>query len=194
MRGDDHRGSRTGNALVRGRRRALPLLLLALSPLIGYGCSHAHVVPDRSNVDRIREVNEAVAGENGTISLLERGGPLSATNLSVAPDSVRYLDSRTMRRAAVATSRVDRFTVKDSGRGALEGLGLGFLAYGALVGTAAVLGGFAEGTGSGDDPITLGILPYWAAVALAPVPIVTILVGAAFGSKSVYIFGQWAPR
>lgn len=120
---------------------------------------------------------------------LADGKKMKAFNIYMQSDSTSWTDPGTGNIMTIATQRIYSVSFKNRGRGALEGLGIGFL-VGVVWGTVA---GYALGDdppnilydrmSAGEKSIILGVgLGLFGGVIGLP-------IGAAIGSREVYYFG-----
>ena len=101
------------------------------------------------------DINQAAEGKKAHIALTN-GSVFNGKNIQIAHDSTSWLDFNTGNIQSIATSQINNIVLKKSGRGALEGFGIGILS-GAVTGA---LIGFASGD---DDPEAVFLLPMTAA-------------------------------
>lgn len=133
------------------------------------------------------DINKAGIGKKVGITLTN-GCVFNGKSIQITHDSTSWLDSNTKNTQSIATSQIKSTVLKKSGRGALEGLGLGILS-GAITGA---LIGFVSGD---DDPQTV-FLPYTAeekavgygVVLGAAGGLLGLPIGAAVGSKDKFLF------
>lgn len=162
--------------------------LLATSMLVVFaGCTHTRVLTADSP-DALAEINQR--GERSTASVtLITGETVSARSLHFAPDLVTWIDPQTGATTSSHTSDVGSVRFMSRGRGALEGLGVGFL-------TGAVVGGLvfflAESGGADCQSCILDFSPGEAAllgIIVIGVPGAAVggLVGAGRGSRRVFV-------
>jgi len=125
------------------KTRTLPLLMLAMS--FFSACTHLRTFKTYDDINTFSKDRE------GWIKL-STGGVIAGQDIQISSDSTLWREPDSNQRQSVATSQIREISIKNSGRGAWEGFGIGLLA-GAV--TGAVIG-FA----SGDDPEQgLEILP-----------------------------------
>ena len=133
------------------------------------------------------DVNKAGIGKKTYIALTS-GRVFNGKSIRITHDSTSWLDFRTDDTQSISTSQIKSIIVKKSGRGALEGFGIGVLS-GAVIG--AVIG-FLSGD---DDPQTV-FMPYTAEEKALGYGVVLggaggllgVPIGAAVGSKDKFVF------
>jgi hypothetical protein len=143
--------------------------------VVAVGCTHTTVM-NPSNLQTCARLNDDVGHRKAAITLTD-GRNFAAKGLLLAPDSTSWLDPRTEELRTVPTAEVMEIRIVRHGKGALQGLGIGFLT-GALTGAVV---GFADG----DDP------PGWFSMTAeqkAGVLAVGPVAGAAVGSRDIYRF------
>ena len=156
---------------------------LAFILLWGIGCTHTHILaPEEPG--SYASLNERAA-QQGTHVMLADGQRFSAAALQMTPDWTSWIDPASGSVMNVATSEVAAVQFNRHGRGAWEGLGLGLLS-GAVTGAAI---GFADGddesgflTSTAEEKALGGGILLGGAGGL-----LGLLVGAAVGSKDVYL-------
>jgi len=150
-------------------------------------CSHTHRMGLTDIEHYYGGINQKCEGREGKIQAFGNR-EISGRNIYVTQDSIRWIDPETGSVHALPTSDVTSVEIKRGGRGALEGMGIGFLS-GATIGA---FGGFA----SGDDP------PGWFSMTAEQKAaggglvlglsgaIIGLPVGALVGSKDIFILSN----
>lgn len=150
------------------------------------GCSSVETVKTGSIDSDLREVNRAVRGKVVRVEMQD-GRAMHVVGVSVAPDSLSWVDRGANTLGAIPTASVKELSIHKTGRGAIRGL-----LFGAVVGAAF---GGVRASMEGNDPISdplaitrdekLRVYPVAHAVyaVLATTPI-----GAIIGTRKVYRF------
>lgn len=146
-------------------------------------CTHTHIVRPTVSAD-YTSLNEQGLRQTATVTL-ENEQKLTAEKLRFAPDSTSWVDPHTEKVMTVPTAEISNIQFVNRGKGALKGLGIGFLA-GASIGAAV---GFASGKGesggigsiSTEAHVVIGGLFGGGIGALLGLP-----VGAATARKDIY--------
>ena len=172
------------------KTRTLPLLMLAMS--FFSACTHLRTFKTYDDINTFSKDRE------GWIKL-STGGVIAGQDIQISSDSTLWREPDSNQRQSVATSQIREISIKNSGRGAWEGFGIGLLAGAA---TGAVIG-FASGDDSGADGQELLSLPLsWFQVnAEQKVTIGAILgggigglvgltIGASTGSKDKFVLQE----
>lgn len=160
-------------------------LLFALTLSVATGCSSSYDVANEPTPGKysFTQVNENAKDQSFTI-LTTQGEEIDATDLFVRGDSTSFLEpsvASTNKRSTIATSSVERITIKQTGAGAVDGLVWGAIVgapIGLLLGSAAAA---LEDNGEAFD---------WAVVA-GSVAVASVLgggVGALIRHSDEYIF------
>lgn len=147
-------------------------------------CAHTTYVspPD---VEASRSLSGKTADHDATLILTKGRGP-KARGVLVSPDSTSWLDAQTGELRTVPTAEVREIRIVSHGKGALQGLGIGFL-VGALAGAVA-------GYAGGDDPpgwfsMTAAQKAGIGGVALGGLgALIGPFVGAGVGHRDIYRF------
>lgn len=175
-------------------RRVAPALLAVTLAFAPTGCGTSRIVifnhPQGSG--QVQELNERAAKHDATV-ILAGGETLQAASLRIDGDSTSWLDPDTREARTTETSAIEKVEFRSSGRGALNGLGIGILTGG---GALALLG-LAEG----DDTCPPGRWCFfqWTAEEKAGLYGVTggvlgglagLLIGAAVGRTDSYVMTQ----
>jgi hypothetical protein len=117
--------------------RKLVLPLLAFSTFLLASCTHLRTFKTYEDINTVSKDRKAQI-------ILVNGRGYEGRDFHLAEDSTQWRDLNTNKAQSISTSEIREISIKNSGRGAWEGFGLGLLAGAA---TGAVIG-FA----SGDDP------------------------------------------
>lgn len=154
-------------------------LLLALA-FFNFGCAHTHRISQQSPAN--------LADKKVRIVLVNSVECIAAHDVQVASDSVSYIDTKTKMKRSVATTEVAKIIKVNHTKGALEGLGIGLLTGLAMVGVSVAL---TAGEPPPDDgpPASTGAA-ILGALAGAGFTVVSTMIGAASGSRDIYIFDE----
>ncbi len=153
--------------------------LLVILAFFDFGCAHTHQISQQSPVN--------FGSKKVRIVLMNSSERIAAHHVQVASDSVSYINTKTKMKRSVATTEVDKIITVNHGKGAAEGLGVGLLTGLAMVGVSAALIAGAEWDGDGPHPLTFVVL---AALAGAGFTGVSTIIGAAAGSRDIYVFDE----
>lgn len=160
--------------------------LFAISIILGLmsGCMHTYYM-DKSKETGYQVVNRKAKHQQAII-LLTDGRKIQAKKLSMYSDSTTWVSSITGEIERIATNRILSVTIRNHGKGALEGLGLGILG-GAFIG---ILTGAAIPTKNSESPFNdwYPPIPIMAGLLGAGGGVLGLLIGGASGSKEVYSF------
>ena len=152
-------------------------LFLILATILT-GCTHSHIVRPSESKSYV-SLNKRGLRQQATITLV-KGRKLKGDKLRFAPDSTSWVDPHTQSVIAVPTAEVTHILFVRRGKGALEGLGLGFLT-GALFGVPFALAGWID--------IVLFLGPYVGALG----GLIGLPVGIAVGSQEIYRIEHESP-
>jgi hypothetical protein len=156
--------------------KTLSRLLIFL--ILFSGCSTTSLVQtDHLTSD---ELNKKINGKQGLI-MLTKNGEIKAKNIQVDIDTTSYIDLKTQNRNSMPTSRIVQINIKKRGKGALQGLGIGFLS-GACIGSILCIK-WGDET---DVPCMLVVPPFFGVFAMLP----STLLGTLIGSTEKYILSE----
>lgn len=156
--------------------------------ILSVGCIHSRHILHDSLTKELDKINEELAGKRVQIELLGDSKKLTAKNIYLSPDSVYYVETKTNKQDRIDISHVHRIITKNHGKGAIEGFAGGLLTWGGLVGVSILaIGGKVDPVEDGPGE---GILVYYAILGGAPLPILGTIIGAAAGSKKIYVFNK----
>lgn len=99
-------------------------------------CSHTYVFDKAFPLESLKKINDRTKGKKGIIQTSD-GRKHNANEINVALDSTSWLETKTNSYRTRSNSELSKIVVKDHGKGAVEGLGFGFL--------SGFAGGFAFG-------------------------------------------------
>ena len=154
-------------------------LLLALA-FFNFGCAHIRPIPRQSSVN--------FGDKKVKIILTDSSEGITAHYVQVAPDSVSYIDTKTSMKKSIATADVEEIITVNHGQGAAEGFGVGLLTGLAMVGLSVALTAGEEH--DGDGPSAAAIWIGLAVVGGAGFTLLSTMIGAAGGSKDIYVFNE----
>lgn len=153
------------------------LHLLIVLTFLNFGCSHTHRMSNQSPSN--------FADKKVRIFLVGRSEFITAYHVQVATDSVSYIETKTKMKRNVAITDVIEVIKVNHLKGAGEGLIIGLLTGLAMVGVSAAI------SASKEDPIEGEKL--WVGygiVAGAGFTLLSTILGAAGGSRDIYIFNK----
>lgn len=90
------------------------------------GCSHTYVLDKESPVEFIELINKKAKNKKGVIQTKD-GKKYNAKAIEVTVNSTSWLEPKTNSYKKRANSELNDIVIKDHGKGAVEGLGVGFL-------------------------------------------------------------------
>ncbi|MCK5406773.1 MAG: hypothetical protein KAJ37_04945 [Candidatus Krumholzibacteria bacterium] len=108
------------------------------------GCSSTQTIKKWSDASEIEKANRTLQDEKADVRF-SSGAQVTGLNVNVAPDTTSWTDGSDESRHACLSTEVQEIVVTKQGKGALQGLGIGFLAgfaTGFIIGTAG--GGGSE--------------------------------------------------
>jgi hypothetical protein len=165
-------------------RRKTYFYVITIFSILNVGCIHSRHVLNDSLTEELDQINKELEEKRAQIALLSDSKELAAENMYLSADSVYYVETKTDGQERIAIADVHRIITKNHGRGAVEGFAGGLITWGGLVGISILAAGGAEA----EDGPTGGTLVYYTILAGAPLPIVGTIIGAAVGSKKIYVF------
>ncbi|UCG52447.1 MAG: hypothetical protein JSW58_02540 [Candidatus Latescibacterota bacterium] len=149
------------------------------------GCSHPHYIASIDSDER--QSLEQLASKGSCAVVLVDGTKYKAANLTIGPDSTTWVSKETGERVGVATSDIEKIVFVSRGRGAAEGVLVGFAAGASLGAFLGLLSGEDCEEVSGEICISRQAAVMIGIVALGlPVALVGAMVGASHGSKDLY--------
>lgn len=176
--------------------RSTALLLTTSFFLVLAGCTHTKVFNTNSPNARA-DINQRAEQTSATIIVSNRRR-IETESLHIAPDVVTWIDPVSGEMGASPTSDLTSVRFRSGGRGALEGLGLGFAAgavTGALILGIAVATDDYSGSGSGGlggvNISMEGAVAGGALLGAIPGSVIGLIIGWSSGSSSVYTVTQW---
>lgn len=163
-------------------KKAMSALIIASHLCWAVGCTHTRMITQKEEVKLFDKIYQTSRGKIGHI-VLSNGQRFDGYNILVSQSKTSWLVPDTHEEKTVPTADIREITFKNTGRGALQGLGLGFVG-GAVTGALA----------ASSDPGT-GFVFSRAEVALLAGVIfglaggaVGITLGGAIGSKDSFDF------
>lgn len=162
--------------------------VIMIFSILNVGCIHSRHILHDSLTTELETINEELEGKGAQIALLSDSKELTAENIYLSADSVYYVRTKTNEREQTAISDVHRIITKNHGKGAVEGLAGGLITWGGLVGvTILAIGGKVD---SAEDGPGEGVLLGYTILGGAALPILGATIGAAAGSKKIYVFNE----
>jgi len=161
--------------------------MIVILAFILWGCTHTRHLSQIENSDEIEQINRLGVGKESKI-IPHLGETITALDIHVHADQTYFLNVNSRQKDSITTSEIREIHFKRSGKGALEGLGIGLL-FGA---TTGVVGGFLSGD---DDPGWFAMTAEEKATGLGIIGgigggILGLPIGAATGSREIFVFPE----
>jgi hypothetical protein len=158
--------------------RPFTVVLLAL-----IGCSTTRTVARPLSPQDAASINDEVHGKIAAVELRNESCCRSGEEVVVSPETIEWTEDSPKRpRFRVPPEAVERLTVRNHGRGAAVGAGIGLVA-------GLTLGSVLAAQYSGDE--TYFMRSFITGITLVPVVLLSTLVGAAVGTG--YTFQLTSP-
>lgn len=109
---------------------------ITLFALLSLGCTHSHYLKKERYEKDFQNIN-ALATNHESVIISTRGSSFRAKQMHISPDSISWMDAQTLRDKTMDIGEIAEIKFVRHGKGALEGMGAGFLvgaSIGAMVG------------------------------------------------------------
>ncbi len=162
----------------------LPIWMIGVLAVLLVGCTHTRIL-NVSAADARAAINERASRGDAIITLDTGERVTTSRSLHVAPDVVTWIDPASDEIRSVSPSELVSVQFLSRGRGALEGLGFGFL-VGTVVGAALGAAVTSDDCFTESDPCPIGGAVVGIVLFGVPSAGVGALVGVARGARYVY--------